>query len=158
VTTYLPTSEVMPIFDAAMKYRETGTPLIILCGKDYGMGSSRDWAAKGTLLLGVRAVIAESYERIHRSNLVGMGVLPLQFKRGCNAASLKLSGRENFDIVGLDESLKPGVEMKVVATADNGHKTEFPVICRIDTPVEIEYYRNGGILHRVLRQMLSSKQ
>jgi aconitate hydratase len=157
VTTYLPTSEVMPIFDAAMKYRETGTPLIIFAGKDYGMGSSRDWAAKGTLLLGVRAVIAESYERIHRSNLVGMGVLPLQFKRGTSATSLKLTGRESFDIVGLDESLKPGMEMKLVATADNGHKTEFPVICRIDTPVEIEYYRNGGILHRVLRQMLATK-
>ncbi|HEV8291908.1 MAG TPA: aconitate hydratase AcnA [Tepidisphaeraceae bacterium] len=154
VTTYLPTSEVMPIFDAAVKYRESGTPLIIIAGKDYGMGSSRDWAAKGTLLLGVRAVIAESYERIHRSNLVGMGVLPLQFKRGTSAASLKLTGREKFDIRGLDEHLKCGMEITVAATADNGHQTEFPVISRIDTPVEIEYYRNGGILHRVLRQML----
>ncbi len=155
VTTYLPTSEVMPIFDAAVKYRESGTPLIIIAGKDYGMGSSRDWAAKGTLLLGVRAVIAESYERIHRSNLVGMGVLPLQFKRGTSANSLKLTGREKFDIRGLDEHLKCGQEMTVVATADNGHVSEFPAISRIDTPVEIEYYRNGGILHRVLRQMLA---
>ena len=154
VTTYLPTSEVMPIFDAAMKYRESGTPLIIIAGKDYGMGSSRDWAAKGTLLLGVRAVIAESYERIHRSNLVGMGVLPLQFKRGMSANSLKLTGREKIDVRGLDEHLKCGMEMTVVATADNGHVTEFPAVSRIDTPVEIEYYRNGGILHRVLRQML----
>jgi len=154
VTTYLPTSEVMPIFDAAVKYRESGTPLIIITGKDYGMGSSRDWAAKGTLLLGVRAVIAESYERIHRSNLVGMGVLPLQFKRGSSAASLKLTGREKFDIRGLGERLTCGMEMTIVATAENGHQIEFPVISRIDTPVEIEYYRNGGILHRVLRQML----
>ena len=148
----------MPIFDAAMKYRESGTPLIIIAGKDYGMGSSRDWAAKGTLLLGVRAVIAESYERIHRSNLVGMGVLPLQFKRGSSANSLKLTGRETFDIRGLDENLKPGMEMTVVAIADNGHQSEFPALCRIDTPVEIEYYRNGGILHRVLRQMLKANQ
>jgi aconitate hydratase len=156
VTTYLLTNEVMPIFDAAMKYKERGIPLIILTGKDYGMGSSRDWAAKGTLLLGVRAVIAESYERIHRSNLVGMGVLPLQYKKGDTAASLKLTGHETFDIQGLTEDLRPGMEMKVTATRADGAKTEFPVLCRIDTPVEIEYYRHGGILHRVLRQMIKS--
>src|SRR5262249_42480916 len=111
VTTYLPTNEVMSIFDASIKYKEKGVPLIVLAGRDYGMGSSRDWAAKGTLLLGVKAVIAESYERIHRSNLVGMGVLPLQFKKGQNVAVLKLTGRETFEVVGLDENLRPGVEL-----------------------------------------------
>jgi aconitate hydratase len=154
VTTYLPTDEVMSIFDASVKYKESATPLVILAGKDYGMGSSRDWAAKGTMLLGVKAVIADSYERIHRSNLVGMGVLPLVYKKGTTRASLGLSGREMFDILGLDDNLKPLAELTVVAHAENGKTTEFPVICRIDTPVEIEYYRNGGILHRVLRQML----
>ncbi len=152
-TTYLPTNEVASIFDASVKYQEAGTPLIVLAGKDYGMGSSRDWAAKGTLLLGVRAVIAESFERIHRSNLVGMGVLPLVYKKGQGRESLGLTGRETFEITGLNDNLKPGQEIKVIATGDNGAKVEFTTVCRIDTPVEIEYYRNGGILHRVLREM-----
>ena len=154
VTTYLPTGEVTSIFDAAMRYKEMNTPLLVLAGKDYGMGSSRDWAAKGTMLLGVRAVIAESYERIHRANLVGMGVLPLQYRKGQGAATLGLTGRETFDIIGLDDNLLPMRDMTVVATAENGQKIEFTVSCRVDTPVEVEYYRHGGILHRVLRQML----
>ena len=155
VTTYLPTGQVMPIYDASMLYRKDNTPLIALAGTDYGMGSSRDWAAKGTNLLGIRAVIAESFERIHRSNLVGMGVLPMVFKKGQNRETLGLTGRERYDIVGLTDSIKPGQDLKVVATADDGAKKEFTVTCRIDTPVEVEYYRHGGILHRVLRQMLS---
>ncbi|MGA2499870.1 MAG: aconitate hydratase, partial [Tepidisphaeraceae bacterium] len=143
--------------------RKNGTALIVLAGKDYGMGSSRDWAAKGTMLLGVKAVLAESFERIHRSNLVGMGVLPLQYTKEILAAAaaagktareqLGLAGRETFDIVGLDDNLRPGAILKMVATADDGRKIEFPVVCRIDTAVEIEYYRNGGILQRVVRQM-----
>ncbi len=163
VTTYLPTNTVMSIYDASMAYQKTGTALIALAGKDYGMGSSRDWAAKGTMLLGVKAVLAESFERIHRSNLVGMGVLPLQYtKQTLTAAAaagktareyLGLTGRETFDIVGLNDDLKPGASLKMVATAEDGKKIEFPVVCRIDTAVEIEYYRNGGILHRVVRQM-----
>ena len=163
VTTYLPTNTVMSIYDASMAYQKSGTALIALAGKDYGMGSSRDWAAKGTMLLGVKAVLAESFERIHRSNLVGMGVLPLQYTKETLAAAaaagktarehLGLTGREMFDIVGLDDNLKPGARLKMVATADDGKKIEFPVVCRIDTAVEIEYYRNGGILQRVVRQM-----
>ncbi|MFI5380524.1 MAG: aconitate hydratase AcnA [Tepidisphaerales bacterium] len=163
VTTYLPTGTVMSIYDASVAYQKNGTALIVLAGKDYGMGSSRDWAAKGTMLLGVRAVLAESFERIHRSNLVGMGVLPLQYAKATLAAAaaagktareqLGLTGRETFDIAGLDDNLKPGATLTMVATADDGKKIEFPVVCRIDTPVEIEYYRNGGILQRVIRQM-----
>jgi aconitate hydratase len=154
VTTYLPTGEVMSIFDAAQKYKERHTPLLVLAGKDYGMGSSRDWAAKGTLLLGIRAALAESFERIHRSNLVGMGVLPLQYKKGQNAATLGLTGKETFDIAGLSNDLRPMQEMTIIATAPDGKRIEFAVTCRVDTPVEVEYYRHGGILHRVLRQML----
>jgi aconitate hydratase len=156
VTTYLPTGQIMPIYDAAMLYQKDNVPLLVLAGKDYGMGSSRDWAAKGTALLGVKAVIAESFERIHRSNLVGMGVLPLIYKKGQNRESLQLTGQERFDIVGLDDALKPGQELQVLATAPNGQPTTFTVLCRIDTPVEVEYYRHGGILHRVLRQMLKT--
>jgi aconitate hydratase len=153
VTTYLPTGQVMSIYDASMKYQQDAVPLIVLAGKDYGMGSSRDWAAKGTYLLGVKAVIADSFERIHRSNLVGMGVLPLVYQKGQTRASLGLTGSESFDIqVGSD--LKPLQEVKVKATGKDGKVTEFSVTCRIDTPVEIEYYRNGGILHTVLRKML----
>jgi aconitate hydratase len=147
---------VMSIYDAAMKYKETGTPLIVLAGKEYGTGSSRDWAAKGTMLLGVRAVIAESYERIHRSNLVGMGILPLEFKAGQNRESLGVSGHELFTIHGLDDSLKPRHELTVTATRPDGTTLSFTAVCRIDTPVEIEYYRNGGILQTVLRKMLKS--
>jgi aconitate hydratase len=155
VTTYLPTNEVTSIHDASVRYQKEHVPLIVLAGKDYGMGSSRDWAAKGVQLLGVKAVIAESFERIHRSNLVGMGVLPLVFRKGENREKLKLTGRERYDVVGLDDSLKPAQELRVVAAGEEGKVIEFGVICRIDTPVEIEYYRHGGILHRVLRQMLS---
>ena len=157
VTTYLPTNEVTSIYDASVRYQKEGVPLIVIAGKDYGMGSSRDWAAKGVQLLGVKAVIAESFERIHRSNLVGMGVLPLVFRKGENREKLKLSGRERYDVVGLDDSLRPGHELRVVATGEDGQVTEFGVICRIDTPVEIEYYRHGGILHRVLRQMIGGE-
>jgi aconitate hydratase len=155
VTIHLPTGEQqMSIFEASQRYQQEGTPLIVLAGKEYGTGSSRDWAAKGTLLLGVRAVIAESYERIHRSNLVGMGVLPLQFKPGESRESLGLDGTETFTISGLDETLKPQQELTVVAARATGKPIEFTTICRIDTPVEIEYYRHGGILHTVLRKMI----
>ncbi|MFO0838276.1 MAG: aconitate hydratase AcnA [Phycisphaerae bacterium] len=147
--------QVMSVFNAAMKYRAAGVPLIVLAGKDYGMGSSRDWAAKGTMLLGVRAAIVESFERIHRSNLVGMGVLPLQFKDGQTAKSLGLSGREVFDIPDLNDSLRAQQDVAVIATdRDSGKQTRFTTRCRVDTPVEVEYYRNGGVLQTVLRKML----
>jgi len=144
----------MSIYDAAMDYIDKGVPLIVIAGVDYGMGSSRDWASKGTQLLGVKAVIAESFERIHRSNLVGMGVLPLQFKDGDNAQSLGLTGKETFDIFGI-ESLTPNSELSVKARTENANKINFNVISRLDTPVDIEYFRNGGILHTVLRRMQS---
>ena len=144
--------EEMPIYDAAMDYIDKGVPLIVIAGADYGMGSSRDWAAKGTQLLGVKAVIAESFERIHRSNLVGMGVLPLQFKHGDNAQSLGLSGKETVDILGID-NLTPSSELSVKARTENGNDINFKVISRLDTPVDIDYFRNGGILHTVLRRM-----
>jgi aconitate hydratase len=140
------------IYDAAMAYKAKGVPLVVLAGKDYGMGSSRDWAAKGTFLLGVKAVIAESYERIHRSNLVGMGVLPLQFLDGQNAASLGLDGTETF-AVAVDDRVEPRQKIEVTATKADGTKVQFETRCRIDTPVEVDYYRNGGILHTVLRKM-----
>jgi aconitate hydratase len=153
VTRYLPTGQAMSIYDASVRYQKGGVPLIVLAGKDYGMGSSRDWAAKGVYLLGVKAVIAESYERIHRSNLVGMGVLPLQFKKTQTRASLGLSGEETFEIQ-IGEDLKPGQDIRARAACKDQDPVEFVVTCRIDTPVEIEYYRNGGILHTVLRRML----
>ncbi|WP_186577364.1 aconitate hydratase AcnA [Aquibacillus kalidii] len=154
-TTYWPTEEVMPIYDAAMKYQENGTGLIVLAGKDYGMGSSRDWAAKGTNLLGIKTVIAESFERIHRSNLVMMGVLPLQFQDGDSAESLGLTGKESFD-VKIGEEVKPHDLVKVTATDAEGKKTEFEVIARFDSDVEIDYYRHGGILQMVLRNKLET--
>jgi len=157
VTTCLPGSEVMPIYDAAMKYKEAGVPLLVLAGKEYGSGSSRDWAAKGTLLLGVKAVIAESFERIHRSNLVNMGVLPLQFQGGQNAASLGLTGRELYSIGGIADGLKPGVVLTVRAQeAGNGtaKKIEFKALVRIDTPEELVAFKHGGILPYVLRQLV----
>ncbi|HUF09492.1 MAG TPA: aconitate hydratase AcnA, partial [Rhodothermales bacterium] len=154
---YFPTGEVMSIYDAAMKYQEDGTPLVVLTGREYGTGSSRDWAAKGTQLLGVRAVIAESYERIHRSNLVGMGVLPLQYKEGDTADSLGLDGSEKFDIP-LPLDLKPGIDVTVTATKSDGKKITFTAKSRLDTPVEVEYYQHGGILNFVLREFLSSSQ
>lgn len=157
-TLYQPSGEKMSIFDAAMKYQADGTPLIIIAGKEYGTGSSRDWAAKGPQLQGVRAVIAQSYERIHRSNLVGMGILPLQFLPGDSAESLGLSGFESYDIIGLDDDMQPGQTYTVRAKADDGKVTEFQVISRVDTPVEVEYYKNGGILHTVLRRMAKSNR
>ncbi|MBV7331448.1 aconitate hydratase AcnA [Chloroflexi bacterium TSY] len=155
LTVYIPDNEEMTIYDAAMKYRQDGTPLIVLAGKEYGTGSSRDWAAKGPQLQGVRAAIAESFERIHRSNLVGMGILPLQFAEGEGVISLGLSGFETFDILGLTNEMVPGQEYTVRATAENGAVSEFRVISRIDTPVEVNYYKNGGILHTVLRRLAS---
>ncbi len=154
-TKYLPTGEQTSIFDAAARYKEDGTPLVVLAGKAYGSGSSRDWAAKGTLLLGVRAVVAESYERIHRSNLVGMGVLPLQFKDGENPASLGLDGSETFDIVGMSDDMAPNRELQVTAMKADGTAVNFTAITRLDTVIDIEYYRNGGILHTVIRERLS---
>ncbi|MBT5775625.1 MAG: aconitate hydratase AcnA [Dehalococcoidia bacterium] len=153
-TRYLPDGEEMPIFDASERYRAEGTPLIVVAGKEYGTGSSRDWAAKGPALLGVKAAIAESYERIHRSNLVGMGILPLQFRAGETLATHGLTGRERFDILGIDDSLRPKQTLSVLAIADDGTETRFEVMCRIDTPVEVDYYRHGGILQYVLRQLL----
>jgi aconitate hydratase len=156
VTRHLPDGQPMSIYDAAMLYKQEAVPLIILAGAEYGTGSSRDWAAKGTLLLGVRAVIAISFERIHRSNLVGMGVLPLEFAKGSSWESLGLTGEETYEIGGLDESLKPLATLTVVATATDGAKREFPCRLRIDTPVELEYYLHGGILQTVLRKLLAS--
>jgi aconitate hydratase len=143
------------IYDAAMAYKAKGIPLVVLAGKDYGMGSSRDWAAKGTMLLGVKAAIAESYERIHRSNLVGMGVLPLQFLDGQTAATLGLDGTETFSIA-VNDRVEPRQKIEVTAVKTDGTKVQFETLCRIDTPVEVDYYRNGGILHTVLRRMAAS--
>jgi len=156
VTVHLPDKKPMSIYDAAMQYQKEGTPLVVIAGKEYGSGSSRDWAAKGPRLLGIRAAIAESYERIHRSNLIGMGIVPLVFKAGENLASLGLTGFEKFDILGIGPDLKLRQELTVKATADDGKTTEFKVICRIDTPAELDYYRHGGILEYVLRQLLAN--
>ena len=156
-TTHLPSGEVMTIYDAAQRYKSEGTPLLVLAGKEYGTGSSRDWAAKGVFLLGVRAVLAESFERIHRSNLVGMGVLPLQFKAGQSAETLNLSGHEIYDI-HLDDTLQPQQTIRVdVRDADTGSMRSIEMICRIDTPVEVAYYRHGGILPMVLRNLLAAQ-
>lgn len=156
-TTYLPTGEVMSIYDAAMKYQESSTPLMIIGGKEYGTGSSRDWAAKGTLLLGVKAVIAESYERIHRTNLVCMGVLPLQFEEGISAEALGITGQETFDIPELNERINPRQKIEVHATRSDGSSFTFQCIVRLDTDVEIDYYKNGGILQLVLRKLITDK-
>jgi aconitate hydratase len=161
-TIHLPDGEAMSIYDAAMKYGREGVPLIVLAGKEYGSGSSRDWAAKGPYLLGVRAVIAESFERIHRSNLVGMGILPLQFQEGESAQSLGLTGREVFSIAGLARAVEgdfsPGVRLAVTARdADQGNKEKrFEALLRIDTPNEAQYWRHGGILQFVLRKLLTA--
>jgi aconitate hydratase len=152
-TVHLPDGEQMFIYDASIRYQQEGTPLMILAGKEYGSGSSRDWAAKGVRLLGVRAVIAESFERIHRTNLVGMGVLPLQFIQGENAAALKLTGKELFDLTGVKEAVETGSRVKVKAVAADGTETLFEAVPRVDTPQEAEYFRNGGILPYVLRQL-----
>jgi aconitate hydratase len=149
VTRYLPTHQQMSIYDAAMMYQATGTPLLVIAGKEYGTGSSRDWAAKGTFLLGVRAVIAESYERIHRSNLIGMGVLPLEFEAGGNPDALGLTGEETFAIGGISSGLVPGKRLWI--QTDSGKS--FAVKARLDTPQEVEYYVHGGILQYVLRQL-----
>ncbi len=155
VTVHLPSGEKMAIYDAAERYMREETPLIIIAGKEYGTGSSRDWAAKGTALLGIQCVIAESYERIHRSNLVGMGVLPLQFREGENAETLSLSGFETFSVGGLSENISPGAEVTIKVQGKEEGKV-FTAICRLDSPVEVEYYKNGGILQTVMRQMLET--
>jgi aconitate hydratase len=153
-TVHLPDGEQMSIYEAATRYQEEGVPLVVLAGAEYGTGSSRDWAAKGTLLLGVKAVIAQSYERIHRSNLIGMGVLPLQFKDGEGLDLLGLTGKETYSIQGLSNAMAPQSEVTVRAQADNGSEVVFKAIARLDTPIEVNYYRNGGILHTVLRNMV----
>jgi aconitate hydratase len=139
-----------------MKYHETAVPLVVFAGQEYGTGSSRDWAAKGTRLLGVKAAVAQSFERIHRSNLVGMGVLPLQFKEGTTAQTLKLDGTETYDVLGLTEQLKPQQDLTLRITRSGGKSEDIPVKCRIDTPIEIDYYQHGGILPYVLRQLASA--
>ena len=154
VTVHLPDKKQMSIYDAAMQYQKEGVPLIVIAGKEYGTGSSRDWAAKGPRLLGIKAAIAESFERIHRSNLIGMGIVPLVFKPGENLKTHNLTGFETFNILGIGPGLKLRQELTVKATADDGKVTEFKVICRIDTPAEMDYYRHGGILEYVLRQLL----
>ncbi|MNS90060.1 Aconitate hydratase [compost metagenome] len=154
VTKYLPNDEIMSIYDASMNYQSNGTNLVVLAGKEYGTGSSRDWAAKGTFLLGVKAVIAESFERIHRSNLVGMGVLPLQFQEGNSWKTLGIDGTETFDILGINNEVKPGQTLTVVATRTDGTQFEFTVVARLDSMVDVDYYHNGGILQTVLRQMI----
>jgi aconitate hydratase len=156
VTVHLPSGERLSIFDAAMRYQQEGVPLIVIAGKEYGTGSSRDWAAKGTMLLGVRAVIAESYERIHRSNLVGMGVMPLEFLRGQKAGTLGLTGQEVYEVEGLAAELKPAKRVRVRATAADGRVTEFEAVARVDTPDDVEYYRHGGLMPYVLRGLLTA--
>lgn len=152
-TIYTPDDELTSIYDAAMRYKKSGTPLVVIGGKDYGMGSSRDWAAKGTLLLGVKAVIAESFERIHRSNLVGMGVLPLTFKSGENRKTLKLDGTEQISIIGMEKNIKPGMQLECRIIRKNGKTDSIKVVCKLDTAEEVDYYANGGILHKVVREL-----
>ena len=151
-----PDGSKMSIYDASMAYQAQGTPLIVLAGQEYGTGSSRDWAAKGTNLLGVKVVVAQSFERIHRSNLVGMGVLPLQFKDGTTAQTLSLDGTEIYDVVGLDAHLRPQQDLSLRITRCTGAVEVVPVTCRIDTPIEIDYYQHGGILPYVLRQLIAA--
>jgi len=162
VTTFLPTGEIMPIYDAALRYQAAGTPLLVIAGKEYGSGSSRDWAAKGPALQGVRAVIAESFERIHRSNLVGMGILPLQLASGDSAERLGLTGRETYELEGLSRAIGSrfagGRSLQVLGRREDGGEIRFPVTVRIDTPQEILYYQHGGILPYVLRQLLGGRQ
>jgi aconitate hydratase len=155
VTIHQPSGERMSIYDAAMRYQEENIPLVVLAGLEYGTGSSRDWAAKGTNLLGVKAVVARSYERIHRSNLVGMGVLPLQFEEGVTAGSLDIDGTETFDILGLEKEIAPRQKVKMAIHRADGTTQEIPLTLRIDTAVEVDYYRHGGILPYVLRQLLA---
>ena len=156
VTKHQPSGEVMSIFDASARYIKDHTPLIVLAGQEYGTGSSRDWAAKGTALLGVKSVVAQSFERIHRSNLLGMGVMPLQFKDGVSAQTLKLDGTETYDVLGLNAGVKPQQDLTLRITRADGKVETVPVMCRIDTPIEIDYYQHGGILPYVLRQLLAA--
>jgi aconitate hydratase len=156
--THHPSGDVLPVYTAAMRYKEEGTPTVVFGGKDYGMGSSRDWAAKGTFLLGIRAVVVESYERIHRSNLIGMGVVPLQFKDGMTRNELKLDGSELFDFTGIEGGITPGMDVQCKLTRKDGSVEEFGLLCRIDTLDEVEYYRHGGILQMVIRQIIEDKK
>ena len=156
VTKHMPEGQVMPIYDAAMAYQAAGVPLVVFGGKEYGTGSSRDWAAKGTRLLGVKAVVVETFERIHRSNLVGMGVLPLQFTGGATRQSLGLTGDETFDITGIEAGLTPRMELSLKIHRADGSSDEVALLCRIDTADEVDYYRHGGILHYVLRNLRQS--
>jgi aconitate hydratase len=159
ITCLQPVNQQMSIYDASVQYQAAGIPLVVIAGQEYGTGSSRDWAAKGTRLLGVRAVVAQSFERIHRSNLVGMGVLPCQFKEGVNAKTLGLDGTEVFDITGLDsDEIKPRQDVTLVVRRQSGETEEVPVTLRIDTPIEIDYYRHGGILPFVLRQLITQER
>jgi aconitate hydratase len=157
VTVHYPGGEQMSIFDAAVRYQKEGIPLVVIAGHEYGTGSSRDWAAKGSRLLGVRAVIAASFERIHRSNLVGMGVLPLQFHDGVNVETLRLDGSETFSLLGIGQNLKPRQAVDLGIRRKDGSRETVPLILRIDTPIEVDYYRNGGILPFVLRDILRAK-
>jgi aconitate hydratase len=154
VTRYMPTGEQMTIFDAAARYAEEKVPLIVVAGKEYGTGSSRDWAAKGPMLLGVRAVITESFERIHRSNLIGMGILPLQFKEGMDRKTLGLDGSETITLSGIAEGITPQMDITAAITGAGGKRATVSLLCRIDTMDEVEYYRHGGILPYVLRSLL----
>jgi aconitate hydratase len=156
VTLFQPSGEQMPIYEAAMKYIAQATPTVVFGGEEYGTGSSRDWAAKGTQLLGVKAVIAKSFERIHRSNLVGMGVLPLQFKGADSVNSLGIKGDETFDIVGLGGEIRPQQDVTLAIKRADGSKREVKVLLRIDTPIEVDYYRHGGILPYVLRELVAA--
>ena len=155
ITVFQPAGQQMSIYDAAMRYQSAQVPLVVLAGHEYGTGSSRDWAAKGARLLGIKAVIAQSFERIHRSNLVGMGVLPCQFKEGTSAQTLRLEGTEVFDLVGLETEIKPRQDVTFRIHRTSGETETIPVILRIDTPIEVDYYQHGGILPYVLRQLLS---
>jgi aconitate hydratase len=153
-TKHIPSNKMMSIYEACMKYHEADTPLIIIAGKEYGTGSSRDWAAKGTALLGVRAVLAESFERIHKSNLVGMGVLPLQFLEGTDAESMGITGYERFEITGIADNLYPNKKLQVTAVSQDGMTKGFEVIARLDSKIEVEYYSHGGILNMIMRNFL----
>ena len=154
-TSHLPDGEVTTVYDAAMRYRDEGVPLLVMAGKEYGSGSSRDWAAKGPALLGVRAVIAETFERIHRSNLVGMGILPLEYLPGESASVLGLTGRETFDVRDIADGIEPGQRVRVLAHGPSGEATAFETVLRVDGEAEVEYVRHGGILQMVLREMLA---
>jgi aconitate hydratase len=154
-TRYMPDGEVMPVYEAALKYRAAGVPLVVIAGREYGVGSARDWAAKGPRLLGVRAVIAESLERIHRSNLIGMGVLPLQFTDGVTRKTLELKGSEVFDVLGLQRGIRPGMEVSLRITRNDGRSDTVPLLSRLDTAFEVEYFCHGGILNYVMRGLLA---